>query len=274
MRGLITFLGAVAAVPLLVVACGGDSDDGGSTGGSGGGLLGGAGGMSGSGGSTGGTSGSGGATGGTGGGITNECSPIPSKTAGSGGTDGGGVDSGTDASSGGSPADASVDGAATDGGPAPDAGTDGAASDGAASDGAASDGAAGDGATSDGGGSDGGVPTIQCGSNSCSGVSLGGLLTVNPCCTTDGCGMNIDASVSGLIGIAPGCYGVGQAGKADTTCPMYTVANPLGGTIDFPGCCRPDGECGFAIDTSSFGGPNLGCVPQECNGGPAKTCTP
>ena len=269
MRGLITFLGAVAAVPLLVVACGGDSDDGGSTGGSGGGLLGGAGGMSGSGGSTGGTSGSGGATGGTGGGITNECSPIPSKTAGSGGTDGGGVDSGTDASSGGSPADASVDGAATDGGPAPDAGTDGAASDGAAS-----DGAAGDGATSDGGGSDGGVPTIQCGSNSCSGVSLGGLLTVNPCCTTDGCGMNIDASVSGLIGIAPGCYGVGQAGKADTTCPMYTVANPLGGTIDFPGCCRPDGECGFAIDTSSFGGPNLGCVPQECNGGPAKTCTP
>lgn len=269
MRGLITFLGAVAAVPLLVVACGGDSDDGGSTGGSGGGLLGGAGGMSGSGGSTGGTSGSGGATGGTGGGITNECSPIPSKTAGSGGTDGGGVDSGTDASSGGGPADASVDGAATDGGPAPDAGTDGAASDGAASDGAASDGA-----TSDGGGSDSGLPTIQCGSNSCTGISAGGLLTINPCCTLDGCGLNIESTVSGLIGISAGCYGVGQAGKADTTCPKYTADNPLGGTIEFPGCCRPDGECGFAVDTSSFGGPDLGCVPQECNGGPAKTCTP
>jgi hypothetical protein len=262
MRGLITFLGVVAAVPLLVVACGGDSDDGGSTGGTGGGLLGGAGGMSGSGGSTGGTSGSGGsggATGGTGGTITNECSPIPSQTAGSGGTDGGGVDSGVDASSGGSPADASADGAATDGGPAADATTDGATSDGA---------------ISDGGASDAGLPTIQCGSNSCTGFSAGGLLTVNPCCTPDGCGLNIESSVSGLLGITAGCYGVGQAGKADTACPEYSVANPLGGTIEFPGCCRPGGECGFAIDTSSFGGPNLGCVPQECNGGPAKTCTP
>ena len=261
MRGMLTMLGAVAVVPLMMVACGGDSDDGGS-GGSGGSLLGGAAGMSGSGGGgTGGTAGGSGGTGGgtggsgaTGGVINNECSPIPSKTPGAdgGASDAGGSDASADAGS----SDASAsDAAVADAGPAPDSGTGDSGTGGAPG--------------------DGGAPTIQCGTNTCTGLSLGGFVNINPCCTVDGCGMNIDQAVSNLIGIAPGCYGVGQAGAADTTCPMYSIANPIGGgNIDFPGCCRPDGECGFAIDTSGFGGPNLGCVPQECNGGPAKTCTP
>jgi hypothetical protein len=267
MLGMVKWIGAAAAVPLLVVACGGDSDDGGS-GGSGGALLGGAAGVSGSGGSTtGGSGGTGGATGGTGGGsggtITNECSPVPSQTAGSGGTDAGGVDSGVDASSGGSTADASTDGAATDGGPAPDASSGGTD---AGTGGTPNDG----GGASDGGG----VPSIQCGSDTCTGLTLGGQFPINPCCSTEGCGLNLESSVANFVSIDPGCYAVGQAGKADATCPTYTVANPLGGTLDFQGCCRPSGECGFAIDTSGFGGPNLGCVPQACNGGAAKTCTP
>ncbi len=257
MRGMLTMLGAVAVVPLMIVACGGDSDDDGS-GGSGGSLLGGAAGMSGSGGGgTGGTAGGSGGTaggsGGSGGVINNECSPIPSKTP---ATDGGASDAGgTDASADAGSSDASTsDAAVTDAGPGPDSG-------------------AGDSGTG-GAPGDGGAPTIQCGAQSCTGLSIAGNV-INPCCTVDGCGMDLPQSVAGLIGMAPGCYGVGQAGGADATCPMFSVANPLGGgNIDFPGCCQPDGECGFVIDTSGFGGPNLGCVSQECNGGPAKTCTP
>ncbi|MEZ4223010.1 MAG: hypothetical protein R3B13_18850 [Polyangiaceae bacterium] len=231
-------LGAVAIAPMWMVACGGDSDDGGGgSSGTGGGLLGGAGGMSGSSGS----SGSGGATGGasgsgggSGGTITNECQPAPSDTP-AGGSDGGTVDGGA--------ADAAADAAPSD------SGTGGSASD-------------------------GGPSTIQCGASACSGISVAGLITLNPCCTVDGCGVNIDASVSGLIGIAGGCYGIGQPGAPNATCPSFMASIPGQGPIEIPGCCRPNGECGFAIDLSGFGGPNMGCANQTCNGGPAKTCTP
>jgi hypothetical protein len=103
----------------------------------------------------------------------------------------------------------------------------------------------------------------------------GGVYTLSPCCADEGCGVAVDATIAGAIGATEGCYGLNQAGAADSTCPNFSVPNPLGGgNLDFAGCCHADGTCGFALDLSGFQGPNLGCARQDCNGAGPKTCTP
>lgn len=115
-----------------------------------------------------------------------------------------------------------------------------------------------------------------CGTSSCPSYGVAGIITIMPCCAgpnKDYCGSQVDATVGGFIGIAPGCYGTGEVGVADTTCSDFKIVNPLDNSVvTFPGCCRLDGTCGVAIDLTSQGGPNLGCRQTDCNGAGPKSC--
>ncbi|MCA9594728.1 MAG: hypothetical protein KC776_15515 [Myxococcales bacterium] len=240
---LVTLTAVFAVTPILAIACGGSSDSGGSGGSS---ATGGA------------DSGLGGTAAGGGGGIA---------AGGSGGTaaTGGAGTGGTGATGGGG-----TGGVANECSPAP--------SDPGGAGGQAQDGGASDAGTPDSGpATEAGAGSIACGSATCNSLSIQGVITLQPCCAVTGCGLVVDSTVSGFIGVDPGCYGLDQPGSADSTCPQFSIANPLGGgNIDFPGCCHPDGTCGFAMDLTSFGqgAPNLGCVQQTCTGGAAKSCTP
>lgn len=53
------------------------------------------------------------------------------------------------------------------------------------------------------------------------------------------------------------------------------VINPIDqAPVQFNGCCRPDGLCGYAVNTANLSGPNLGCTSASAFGGPAVKCTP
>jgi hypothetical protein len=89
--------------------------------------------------------------------------------------------------------------------------------------------------------------------------------------------MYADTVIAGLIGVAPGCYQVGQPGSANTSCNQYDFINPITQQpVYFPGCCRPNGKCGYLADLTAVAqGPNLGCVPADCSGGGVEqNCTP
>jgi hypothetical protein len=89
-----------------------------------------------------------------------------------------------------------------------------------------------------------------------------------PCCA-DGaqCGATVTQTLSGLLPLFPGCYGLAQPGKLDSTCPDLQFANPIDGTpVTFPACCRAQtGTCGVRVDLTSEQGPDLGCTAP--NGG-------
>jgi hypothetical protein len=66
---------------------------------------------------------------------------------------------------------------------------------------------------------------------------------------------------------------VNQPGSPTAACPSYYVNNPLqpGTQLEFPGCCRQDGTCGYDVDLTIYGGPDFGCGQTVCNG-PKPTC--
>jgi hypothetical protein len=107
-------------------------------------------------------------------------------------------------------------------------------------------------------GSGGGtVPTVQCGSDTCTGASFLGFITFPACCSDAGnCG--VDLTDYG----GNGCSEKNAPGTADSSCPGASIA----GFLTLSGCCRPDGTCG-AMDT--FIG--LGCAAIGTDAG---TCTP
>jgi hypothetical protein len=116
-----------------------------------------------------------------------------------------------------------------------------------------------------------------CGSDTCAAYKLGGLIDVPPCCSGgDTCGLSVSEQTGSIVSIGAGCYELAQEGNADTTCPVFAFTNPITQMpAEFDGCCRPNGECGYAVDLSSADGPNLGCVPAACSGGATvTTCTP
>jgi hypothetical protein len=129
-------------------------------------------------------------------------------------------------------------------------------------------------ATGGAGGADGGV---TCGSTACESWKIGGIIPMGACCTTDDkCGGEVTSSLGTLIGSFPvGCYGLDQPGTTDCGCPSYPFVSPLDNTNQqFNGCCATSGECGFAVDFTSKGGPNFGCIPLTQLGQTAVTCTP
>ncbi|MCA9593599.1 MAG: hypothetical protein KC776_09825 [Myxococcales bacterium] len=138
-------------------------------------------------------------------------------------------------------------------------------------------GTAGSGGTAGGAaGSGGSAGGLTCGGTECTaGWKVGGLIDVAGCCATgDKCGAQIDATIENLLKVPQGCYETEQAGTVDCGCESFVFTNPLDQSqAQFNGCCRPDGKCGFAVDTSSQGGPNLGCVEATELGATGGTCT-
>lgn len=138
----------------------------------------------------------------------------------------------------------------------------------------------GGGAAGTGGGAagTGGGTSITCGSETCTGWKVGGLIDVPACCAganKDSCGAMTDATIQSLLKVPPGCYEQNQPGTVDCGCESFVFTNPLDQTkAQFNGCCRTDGKCGIIVNTTSVGGPNLGCMEGTVVGLTAATCTP
>lgn len=106
--------------------------------------------------------------------------------------------------------------------------------------------------------------TIQCGGD-CTSARVG-LIYVDPCCTgesDDVCG--IDTSYLTMTGaaLAEGCVAKHQPGELNAACPspepaMVGTMGSMTALDPFPGCCRPNGTCGVAVDTVTAAG---GLVP-------------
>lgn len=112
------------------------------------------------------------------------------------------------------------------------------------------------GAGSGSGGADGGsggvggtAPSIDACEPCASLPNIGEQLGITRCCRGVGnqeCGVSLD---DGVACIAPMIEGI-----ADTSCP--DAQGPMDTML--PGCCRPDGYCGLALDQS-----DLGCIRRD-----------
>ena len=126
------------------------------------------------------------------------------------------------------------------------------------------------GAAGSGGGS-------TCGGTACETYKVGGLISLPPCCSkNDKCGSDVSATVGALIGVAPGCYEIGQKGNDDSTCPQLLFTNPLdSGPAAFDGCCNhATSKCGYKVNITSSGGPDFGCIDATGLTDAPQTCTP
>jgi hypothetical protein len=135
------------------------------------------------------------------------------------------------------------------------------------------------GATGKGG--SGGTTTgpVECGGEMCAPLVLPveGAPPVEACCAQDDvCGL--DSSVLEAFGptFEERCQPRDQPGERDPACPNSTSTTLDGGfMIEFDGCCRANGRCGYMLDSVlgvyQIG---LGCVDSEpfLNGETPATC--
>jgi len=138
---------------------------------------------------------------------------------------------------------------------------------------------------------------IMCGATSCMDFpNVGGLITIPGCCADDmtsACGGTVSGgeipicSVITAISCDAGCIELdqpgdltpgpdGMPGTEDDECPSITFNVPPSDMSTAPGCCRPDGQCGYLGDFSGdLNGPNFGCVPFDTfEDGVENPCTP
>ncbi len=125
---------------------------------------------------------------------------------------------------------------------------------------------------------------LKCGSAMCKAVTLPiGDFTIPPCCADEAasqCGL--DSSVLATFGptFPVACQPLNQPGTEDSSCPNSAKTPVTGSTLEiqFAGCCRDNGTCGYMLD--KLGGIfqlGLGCVdsspfvdggtPSLCGGG-------
>lgn len=89
-------------------------------------------------------------------------------------------------------------------------------------------------------------PSVMCGAATCAPISApNGFVT--PCCADPvkgTCGADTSA-----LNPAMGCQPLSRPGELDPTCPASDGATLNGFPLPaFPGCCQPNGQCGYAID--------------------------
>lgn len=153
-----------------------------------------------------------------------------------------------------------------------DAGDDDAGDDDAGEDDAGED-DAGDDADS---GDDEGPASAACGSVTCEGVTTD-YFPLDGCCAdeaTEQCGLIIPPPIG-----TGSCVAKDQPGDLDSSCDEFELSvGPL--KIDLPGCCTPEGTCGYSTDGTLLDslGIALGCVNPEDVGvepdGGIQSCTP
>ena len=121
--------------------------------------------------------------------------------------------------------------------------------------------------------------SIECGGQVCHSVLLPpGYAPIEACCA--------DGDVCGLDGAPFAQYGAvfeedcqprNQPGQLDDECPSSTPYPTDLGELEFPGCCKPDGRCGYLVNSALGVVPlGLGCVDATpfLDGGTPTSCTP
>jgi hypothetical protein len=116
--------------------------------------------------------------------------------------------------------------------------------------GSGGDGGAGKGGSKGGGG----APTVMCDTTTCQPVTvpIPGSPAIPACCPEgmeNTCG--VDTALIGQLGVMfeQTCQPRDQPGTLDPECPATESVMVDGGfTIQFPGCCRPNGQCGYMAD--------------------------
>ena len=118
---------------------------------------------------------------------------------------------------------------------------------------------------------------MKCGTATCNDVVLPiGDFTIPACCAeaTNQCGL--DSSVLSAFGptFTEACQPLNQPGEVDSTCPNSAKTPVTGSTLEiqFQGCCRDNGTCGYMLDGLFPLG--LGCVDSSpfLNGGVPSRC--
>ncbi len=122
--------------------------------------------------------------------------------------------------------------------------------------------------------------TLTCGTATCSAVTIPiGSFAIPACCAdaaTNQCGLDGSAVAQFGVDFAEACQPKDQPGVADTSCPDSGSAPTTAGfDIQFKGCCRPNGTCGYVLD--KLGGLfelGLGCVDSApfLDGGAPTLC--
>ncbi len=123
--------------------------------------------------------------------------------------------------------------------------------------------------------------TIDCGSKRCDELKLpGGYDPIPACCAGDGdvCGLDGSRFADFGANFEDPCQPLDQPGNEDPTCPPSTpIPTELGPELQFPGCCKPDGLCGYLVDNAlNLVEIGLGCVDAApfLDGGVPTSCTP
>jgi len=142
------------------------------------------------------------------------------------------------------------------------------------------------GSSSGGAGGTSANPPVACGTASCKGVTIAvpgaPSLEIPACCADEASGKcGLDSSFLAMFGptFDVACQPLAQPGVLDSSCPD-SKKTPVTGTtfsINFPGCCRANGTCGYELN--NIGGlPNLhiglGCVDSTpfLDGGTPQAC--
>jgi hypothetical protein len=97
---------------------------------------------------------------------------------------------------------------------------------------------------------------------------------IGACCAGNAvCGLDGTRFEEYGVSFDDACQPRDQPGEEDDECPSSTPAVTDFGMLDFPGCCKPEGTCGYLVNDAfnlvEFG---LGCVLPE--GGAPTSCTP
>ena len=132
---------------------------------------------------------------------------------------------------------------------------------------------------------DAGAGSLTCGTASCEPlvVPLPGAPAIPACCPAgmpNTCGL--DATIIGAFGLMfdEACQPREQPGALDPSCPRTDdIELPDAGLSgSFPGCCRPNGQCGYLADTLQLGplpiALGLGCIDSApfLDGGSPQSC--
>jgi hypothetical protein len=87
-----------------------------------------------------------------------------------------------------------------------------------------------------------------------------------PSCTTEQGAEGILVDTFPKPPATPVCEPLGQSGVLDEDCPSERLLkcgpNECLGTVEVPGCCREDGECGLWDDGNWVMGKGLGCISR------------
>ncbi len=124
----------------------------------------------------------------------------------------------------------------------------------------------------------GGNGNRVCGTETCAGTGLLGVVALPACCpagTTNSCGIDSTPVTTFDPRWPLACIELDQPGRMEVSCPMETLTVGVN-TLPLPGCCRPAGVCGWFFDLSSLGGPTIGCADSTpfLDGGVPPSCTP